>query len=366
MTAMKPVLDVIIDANVVFLLAFGLWWLVQTAMARSPLATDFMTQLRLLRVVLFVVLLSPLLSFLAVAAGQFLWPKTPITVADLAVAAYLRGEISIPALQFEALLNTRSRVIDMVLSGEMPLLTTLFAVLAAGVILQATLTLRAARRVSGVIAGSYLWRRTPTTDIRLSDTVAIPFAARGLFRRHVVLPSSILTNRNDLRVVLAHEFQHLRQGDVEWELAFELLRPLLFWNPVYRLWKQAFDRLRELSCDQAVIAARRITPRAYAECLLSFCERRVTRRWPRVMNVAFVRSGSRAARRALETRVLALEHGRGLGQAQRIVPLLALLLAVGIVLAAASVRQPGDWSQDRLMLSTIVNLERLDAINRGY
>jgi hypothetical protein len=48
------------------------------------------------------------------------------------------------------------------------------------------------------------------------------------------------------------------------------------------------------------------------------------------------------------------------------VPALAGVLAVGVSMAAASVRQPGDWSQDRLMLSTIVNLERLEAINRRY
>ena len=42
-------------------------------------------------------------------------------------------------------------------------------------------------------------------------------------------------------------------------------------------------------------------------------------------------------------------------------PLLALTLTV-----AVAIQKPGDWSQDRLMLSTIVNLERLEAINRRY
>ena len=37
-------------------------------------------------------------------------------------------------------------------------------------------------------------------------------------------------------------------------------------------------------------------------------------------------------------------------------PLVALL-----VFGTVAIQRPGDWSQDRLMLSTIVNLERLEA-----
>jgi hypothetical protein len=29
-----------------------------------------------------------------------------------------------------------------------------------------------------------------------------------------------------------------------------------------------------------------------------------------------------------------------------------------------AIQSPGDWSQDRLMLSTVVNLDRLDKINQ--
>jgi hypothetical protein len=46
--------------------------------------------------------------------------------------------------------------------------------------------------------------------------------------------------------------------------------------------------------------------------------------------------------------------------------LAALMLAplIGLTfLAAISIQRPGDWSQDRLMLSTIINLERLEMMN---
>jgi hypothetical protein len=32
-----------------------------------------------------------------------------------------------------------------------------------------------------------------------------------------------------------------------------------------------------------------------------------------------------------------------------------------VILASLAIHRPSDWSQDRLMLSTIVNLERLEA-----
>ena len=108
---------------------------------------------------------------------------------------------------------------------------------------------------------------------------------------------------------------------------------------------------------------RRISAEDYAGCLLDFCERRLNRGLPRVMNVAFVSAYNSS--HALENRLLSIfKPPRGGGRAAFGCSVIAL--SVLLAVAAASVRKPGDWSQDRLMLSTIVNLERLDAINRGY
>ncbi|MEM0947292.1 MAG: M56 family metallopeptidase [Pseudomonadota bacterium] len=358
MTAMKAVLDVIVDANVVLILAFCLWRLIQAAIVRSQLRTDYVLQLRLLRTVLIFVVLSPLLSYVVVTASLSLWPKTPVTVSDLIVASYLRGDIGIPALQFEALLNTRSRIFEAVLAGDLPWLT---AVLWAVVFGSGVLFLRSAvviLHIQRLVADSHLWRRTRSTDIRLSDTASVPFVARGIFRRHVVLPSSLVTKPRDMRIVIAHEFEHVRQGDAEWELAFALLRPLFFLNPAFLLWNRAFGKLRELNSDQAVLERVRVSPQDYARCLLDFCGRAARARTASIVNVPFIQVGSHAARAALEARMLALRDARDQRSTPIIVVCFSAVLAVGVVLSAASVRNPGDWSQDRLMLSTIVNLER--------
>ncbi|MXQ07415.1 biotin transporter BioY [Alphaproteobacteria bacterium GH1-50] len=364
MMAMKPALDLFIDANIVFLLAFCLWSVVQALVSRTVLKHNYPAQLRLMKIALIVTMISPVMAHVAVSAGQFLWPKTPITVSDIAVASYLRGEISIPAVEFEALLNMRGRVLDALFAGEAPWLMALIAVFAAGALVQGIRLTASAASVGRAVGNSYVWRRIGRVDIRLSDTVSVPFAARGFRRHYVVLPSTLVTEPREMRLILAHELQHLRDGDVEWELAFEVMRPLMFWNPAFGFWKRSFDKLRELSCDQKVVARQRIGSQDYMDCLIGFCERQVTGPLPRAMHVAFFRAQDRSSKHAFRERIMALTNRPNSARMRLALPVLSCLLAVGVSLAAASVRQPGDWSQDRLMLSTIVNLERLEAINR--
>lgn len=366
MTAMKPVLDLVVDANVVLIVAFVLWRLAQAALARSPLSSDFRLQIRLLRCVLLFVILSPFLSLTAVTISQSLWPKAPITVSDLAVASYLRGDIAMPALQFEELLNTRNRLFEVILTGELPWLTGALALAICGSVYLLIQTMIALFWVRSVVSDSYVWRRTRATDVRLSDTINVPFVARGLFRYHVVLPSRLVMRPKELRIVLAHEFEHIRQNDVEWELAFELLRPVLYLNPAFLLWKRTFNRLRELNCDQAVLSSLRISPREYARCLLGFCGQGTAAQPVEIMNVAFLRTGSATARLALEERFLALRKKPGKHRSGPVFWPLALIFAFGITASAASVRNPGDWSQDRLTLSMVVNLERYNAYSTGF
>lgn len=361
MTAMKPVLDFVVDANVVFFVAFGLWAVTQYALSKSKFRDDYGLQLRLLRVVFLCVIFSPLLSIASVNLSNALWGSAPFTVSDIAVAAYLRGDIAMPAVQFEQILNTRSHFFDSVLAGEMPLVTSVIAALAIGGLVLFFGALKTIGQVNHLVSESYVWRQTRSTDIRFSDTVTVPFAFRGLFRRHVVLPSELILKPKELRVVLAHEFEHLRQGDVEWELFFEFVRPLLYWNPVFLLWKRAFTRLRELSCDQAVLESLKISPREYARCLLNFCGRPAHVSYAERMNVGLVRTRTLSGKRALEDRLLALARNRKAYQSNYVLCGATMVLAVGVFLAAASVRNPSDWSHDRLMLSTVVNLERMEA-----
>ena len=79
------------------------------------------------------------------------------------------------------------------------------------------------------------------------------------------------------------------------------------------------------------------------------------------MNVGLVRTRNRGARLALEGRLLALQRIPDHHANRYVLWWVTGVLVLGIFLAAASVRDPGDWSHDRLMLSTVVNLERMEA-----
>ncbi len=364
MTAVKPVLDAYLELNLVLALSAALWLVARAVLSRTPLGHSYVVQLRALKALCICVLLSPLLALGAMAIAAQVWPGQAVAFGDIAVAAYLRGDIAIPATQFEALLNTRQRLIELVLTGQHTALTAIFCLLALASAVLALRVIRDAMAIRDTVRNSFLWRSSNKVDIRLSDRISVPFAVRGLRRCHVVLPSHLLDTPRELRFALAHEFQHVCAHDVEWELGLELLRPLLFWNPAYLVLKYQFNRLRELACDQSVVARKGIDARDYTACLLDYCARTITRGHPRVLNVALVTGGK--AKRVLQQRVIALADAPTM---QSTVPMaflgLTLMFAVLLAVGSAAMQQTQDWSHDRLMLSTVVNLERLEARNQG-
>ncbi|GAA6161187.1 hypothetical protein NBRC116589_33610 [Ruegeria sp. HU-ET01832] len=364
MTAVKPVLDVYLELNIVLGLAALIWMAARVALTKTPMQYGFVAQLRALKALCLCVLISPVLAVGIGALAAQTSSHGTVAIGDIAVAAYLRGEIAMPATQFEALLNTRERWVEILLSGAYPLVSAALSLLAVMAVVYLLRAVRDGIAIRQTIQNSFLWRRSAKVDIRLSDRITVPFAVRGLFRRHVVLPSHLLDTPRELRFALAHELQHVRAGDVEWELGFELLRPLLFWNPAYIALKYQFDRLRELACDQSVVSRRGIDARDYTNCLLDYCAKTISRGSPRVLNVALVTGGK--AKRVLRQRVLALTEAPSVQSTAPVVFLvLTLTFAAVLGLGAASVQQTEDWSHDRLMLSTVVNLERLEARNAG-
>ncbi|WP_170330827.1 M56 family metallopeptidase [Ruegeria arenilitoris] len=364
MTAVKPVLDAYLEWNLVLGLAAILWLVARGLLSRTSLSHGFVAQLRALKALCMCIVISPLLALGVSALAALTQTKSTVAIGDIAVAAYLRGDIAMPATQFETLLNTRQRWVEVLFSGDYPVASAILVLMALASLIYTLRVIRDGMAIRETVNTSFLWRRSAKVDIRLSDRISVPFAVRGLRRRHVVLPSHLLDTPRELRFALAHELQHVRAGDVEWELGFELLRPLLFWNPAYLVLKYQFDRLRELACDQSVVARKNIDARDYTKCLLDYCARTVTRGSPRVLNVALVTGGK--AKRVLRQRVIALADAPSMQSSMPFMFLgLSILFALVLGLAAASVQQTEDWSHDRLMLSTVVNLERLEARNQG-
>ena len=129
--------------------------------------------------------------------------------------------------------------------------------------------------------------------------------------------------------------------------------------------------MRELSCDQNVFVRHKIAMKEYCESLLRICENSMKRR--RFISVeaspvtlaetrSFVIGRNAAA--LLRHRLNSMFDGN-----REIHPCTVLALAIipipAITIASSlAIQRPADWSQDRLMLATIVNLERL-AVRNG-
>lgn len=365
MTATRTALETYLDINIVLALVVAFWFALRWGLSQSKWRTAFALQQSLLKTLLVLVALSPLLAVGASALLRGFVPDRSLVLSDLAVSAFLRGDIAMEAIDFEAVLTSRNRLTQDLLAMASPATQILAVIAVAGLLLCLARLVTTALCIRRMLAGSHSLRRTSAVDIRVSETITIPFATHTGFRRYIVLPSDLVARPSALRIAVAHELQHLRQRDLEWEVGFEVLRPLFFWNPAFGLLKQQFDRLRELSCDQAVLATRRFDRRDYAKCLLDFCRRSRDDRQTSALNVGLVRSGRRRAKRELTMRVLALNTPpQHLGRNTAVLLVAVSILFCGISVTAASIRPTDDWSLDRLMLSTVVNLERLEAINR--
>ncbi len=167
-------------------------------------------------------------------------------------------------------------------------------------------------------------------------------------------------------MAIGHEFQHMRQFDLEWEIALELLRPVFFWNPAYYLWKRQVEQLRELSCDQRVLVRKRYDPKIYCDCLLHVCQNSLVKgplfsvALPKVALIQMDRAlFGRNSALFLRQRVNSLLDGNAEKYPKSVfVGLMIPLLAI-VAFSTLALQKPDDWSQDRIMLSTIINLERL-------
>ncbi len=372
MIAGEALLDTFINANILFCVAFSLWFVVRTVMDRSGLKHAYGTQLRLLNTVFLVIIAAPLivLTFTTLQSSGVAKDMS-LNLSDMVVAYYLNGGFQMNASEFEGLIHARDNFILNVLHGAGFIAQVAIAAFLAGFVIGMVRLVYSIFCLYRIVARSYAWRRFGRVHIRLSDRTLVPFSTRGLRNYYVVIPSHMLGTSDELRVSLAHEFQHIRQGDLEWEILLEALKPIFFLNPAYHAWKRQVEDLREFNCDNAVLSKGRIQVRAYCDTLLSVCQNTLRRdrafviAVPKVTLVTADRSALRDGKVSfLEHRILSALDARRVRGERLLFTAVAVPLVAVLTLTTLAIQRPGDWSHDRLMLSTVVNLERLDEINR--
>ena len=365
-------LDAFINANILIVVAFFLWSGVRWTLTRLGLKHSYATQLKLLNTIFLAIVFSPflILAFTTLQTSGYA-KSVNINLSDMVVAYYLNGGFEMQATEFERLVNLRDTFLNNVINAAGWVAWT--AIIAFGVSL-AVGVLRLCYSMAclyRIVSSGYAWRGFGRVRLRLSDRTLVPFSTRGLWYYYVVIPSHMLGQPQELKVSLAHEFQHLRQGDIDWEILLEALKPAFFLNPAYHAWKRQVETLRELSCDAEVLRRGRIDVRAYCDTLLSVCQQTLRRdrmfvvAVPKVTLVTADRSGINDTTTSfLHQRITSMLDLRHLRHPRLLYLATLLPLVACIMLTAVAIQRPGDWSQDRLMLSTVVNLERLDEINR--
>lgn len=372
MISASTVFDTYLDVNALLILACVACFATGYALRWAGLGHTVSAQLRVMRATFLAVVISPFIAMavMAVVQGGYILPESVPNLSDFIVAQYLQGAFEMKPSALENMLSIRSQTVSAAFDPSSALGIPVIALLLAGIALFAARLCLSILRLRRMINDSYAWRRFGALHLRVSDDISVPFSTRGWRNRFVVLPSSMITQPADLRIALAHEIQHLRQNDVTWEIFLETLRPLFFWNPAFYLWKRRVEQLRELSCDRQVMLRRGYKVADYCDCLITVCQNSLKPRRLFAIDapvVALVRVDNRlfAQRSAklLKNRLFSLIEGKVERNPTQVflalaLPLLALTLATSL-----AIQKPSDWSQDRLMLSTIVNLERLQATN---
>jgi beta-lactamase regulating signal transducer with metallopeptidase domain len=130
------------------------------------------------------------------------------------------------------------------------------------------------RLLAGLAMAMRIWGRAerasallePWCEVRISEDVATPVT----FGSGVVLPASYTEwDRRKLRMVLAHERAHVRQGDFWLQLAAGAYACVFWFSPVSWWMKRRLAELGETMSDRAAVEESADRP-GYAEVLLEF------------------------------------------------------------------------------------------------
>jgi hypothetical protein len=196
---------------------------------------------------------------------------TPVALVPVARAARPAG---IERLRGPAYQWTLSRPGQTLAAG-------LLAVLGGGAAVRLLAESRRRRRLRRSLEALPVVRRIGRVTVSASDVATVPYAAHVAGRAWVVMPSDVLGDGAALRMSIAHELQHHRQGDLQALRAFEILHALFWWHPVMPRWARFVEELQEVSCDAAVLRGGRVERDAYVEMLVDAATRRSIRFVPR-------------------------------------------------------------------------------------
>jgi beta-lactamase regulating signal transducer with metallopeptidase domain/protocatechuate 3,4-dioxygenase beta subunit len=152
--------------------------------------------------------------------------------------------------------------------------------------------------------------RDPAPQVCLSRQIELPVAI-GVLRPTIVLPDDFAASEPEerLEAALAHEWAHIRNGDLRWLAVLRLLNVLLFAQPLFWWLRREVRADQEALADAAASAIHGDDRIAYAETLVRWA-RSTTRRRPSAMASAALALWERPSTLHRRVRLLLDPHSR--------------------------------------------------------
>jgi len=266
-------LQIYLSQNVLLVLAYGLLRCLRFASARLPRPLAYRHQLHCANWLIAVAVLAPLLAPLL--SDPHLLPATAQVWSAPSLHALSGAAASVPGAMLSLTTTGTQLRLDLITQCAL-------TICAGGLAIALTLLLIGARATRTLLSQAHLIRRSGALRILASSEASVPFSFWRPGRFFIVVPVSLLTRPEDLRIALRHEAQHHRQGDTWMVYAMGLLRGAYFLNPAVHLLNICVQELREFACDEAVIARHPVTARSYCECLLWVAENALVQTLPAV------------------------------------------------------------------------------------
>ncbi|GLQ36293.1 hypothetical protein GCM10007939_25770 [Amylibacter marinus] len=360
-------LDFYLHVNIIVLFAAFMLLLGTGVLHLLGYGNSYRSHLKLSTIILCTLTTVPLLHLMH---GSYISTDAP-SLSDVLVAQFLDGNINMSAVRFENLLSVWDRLMAEILQ---PTYTLTWVILGALVGIFAHKTygiINSARHVVRIVRTAVTLRRIGRIHILTSDRITVPFTTRGLRHFYVVVPVSMLGSEQDLKIALGHELQHIRQGDITWEIGLELMLPFFFVNPGFWLLRQRIKVVREFACDREFLRRTGFDTWAYGACLINVARDNQHHKAQKfdALSVSFLGSKSgfaRAQRAKLGRRIRAISATSTPQMSRLGLTTLVIPLVSAIILSTQVLYKTDGWSHDRIMLTTVINLERLKSRNTSY
>lgn len=259
--------------NLLFIVAFGLWLVFSWCGKTFSVNTGKKGKLTSARWLLISVLVLPFLL-------QWLTIQLPVSgltgfTGDIPGITGLTSSVSDSVAVIAGLEQLSSNTTESL--EKMPVvqqeyLLLFWLLVALGMTWRLTKTVREVVSLRRLIREGQVYKQAGSITVLYSDATTIPLATRFLGRAYIVIPSTLLLSGKDVKMVLLHEGEHLRNGDLWWSWLMECLSVLCFWNPAVYGWQVTLHNLQEYACDETLMERKKVSQQDYGRCLLCVAE----------------------------------------------------------------------------------------------